>query len=545
MDNMWYPFKKTIEKKIQSDSKAISDFNVQKSVQKIKNQLGYSYNYGSSSAGGKWPYSISGSGAGKVIDHRQLRTNARVAYQESTQAKALVDRSSDTIADVGLMLECTPKFNILGISQEDAEKWGQDIEARFDLWAGSKKQHRAENINWYQSQRLYQIFQHRDNDIFTRLFYSPDRSLLNPLQFSFIDSDQIRGDAFTTTYGYNNYFDGIERDSRGRESAYKIWYQDPKTGEVKSVDIKKTGPKSKRVFMLHGFVPEYANQTRGYSRLGHIIQEFQNITDFTQAQIKKAINQSNITMYVKPSDDAPASNPLESVMTERGAGPAAVQFGSDPVPGPDAVNITSESLCPVDCYSIPEATIDTPGSTAVFNLNSGEDLRPFENKAPVQNYDSFVDAFVSYLSASVGMPVEVLLMKFNQNYSASRGALILYWRVANIWRQEMATDYLNPVVEMWMSEEIGAGRVSAPGWQDPVLKAAWLSCKWIGSPMPNIDPQKTAKADQLYAELGAHDLDRVARNHNGSSGPANRAKLKRQYQELETPPWKKKESTNG
>jgi len=44
-------------------------------------------------------------------------------------------------------------------------------------------------------------------------------------------------------------------------------------------------------------------------------------------------------------------------------------------------------------------------------------------------------------------------------------------------------------------------------------------------------------ADKGYVELGAQTLDMVARDYNGSSGPANRAKLKRQIGQLTVPPW--------
>lgn len=57
--------------------------------------------------------------------------------------------------------------------------------------------------------------------------------------------------------------------------------------------------------------------------------------------------------------------------------------------------------------------------------------------------------------------------------------------------------------------------------------------------MPNIDPDKTASADMKYVEMGAQTLDRVARNTNGSSGKANRAKLAREIAELTAVPWSK------
>ena len=82
-----------------------------------------------------------------------------------------------------------------------------------------------------------------------------------------------------------------------------------------------------------------------------------------------------------------------------------------------------------------------------------------------------------------------------------------------------------------------AGRIMAPGWSDPLLRAAWMCCEWSAQPMPNIDPKSTMEADRGYVELGAQTLDDVARNLNGSSGKANRMKNARQYAELPTPPW--------
>jgi len=186
---------------------------------------------------------------------------------------------------------------------------------------------------------------------------------------------------------------------------------------------------------------------------------------------------------------------------------------------------------------VDEATIGAPGSVGVFNLEGGEDLKPFPDTAPGQEFGRFVDAFTSHLAASMSMPLEVLLMKFEQNYSASRAALIMYWRIAQMWRAEMASDMLNPVVEAWISGEIAANRIAAPGWSDPRMRRAWLNGTWAGVPMPNIDPMKTAKADQLYIEMGAQTLADVAQNLNGSDIEANKSQIARELDGLPLPPW--------
>lgn len=494
--------------------------------------------YGGTSGGAKWAGGLSGSGRGLILDHYTLRVNARTAYHDVPQARALVERFKDTVADIGLRLEATPEILQLGLSPKEGEKWSQNVESKFHLFMSDKKQHRSETLTLYQAQQMYQIFQHRDNDIFIRLYYSPDKNLQSPLQWEFIDPDQIRGDAFTSTFSVNSIHDGIKRDDRGREISYKIWMYNKSTGQYNNAVIKARGPKSKRIFMLHGFSPEYAGQGRGYSRLAFALQEFQNITDFSLAHIKKAIMQSSIVAMMENKDLDP-SNPFEEISTNQGAGPAANQFGSVPNPDSAALNVTENALQPPECYHMPEATLSNPGSTMILNAQRGDTLKVHGNNAPADNFDKFVDAFTSYISAAMSMPIEIVLMKFNSNFSASRGALLLFWRIVLIWRGEMAADFLNQLYEMWMAEEIAVGRIIAPGWSDSRLRAAWLSNGWVGSPAPDIDPSKTAKARKDNLEMGITNLDREARGLNGSDAKTNREKLLRSYEDFPIAPWAK------
>lgn len=487
--------------------------------------------------GQKWPGGLAASGRGMMLDHKTLRLNARTAVHETPQARGIVNRFTDTIVDIGIILNPQPVASILGITPERARDWADEVAQRFNLYFSSKKVSRSETENGYQLQRMACLGQQRDNDYFVRLFYSDRRDLQNPLQLQFIDPDQI-GDGYgwTSTYGEQLRDDGIIRDAQGRETAYKVRVQNM-DGSYRWARIPAVGARSGRRFMIHGFQAEYPGQGRGFPRFAHAIQEFENLTDFTSAQIKKAINQSNITWYVKPSPDNVASNPMENLVSQY-AGPASEAYGSDP-------SGTTSSALPLDelvkYIPLPEATDRVPGSVGLFNLQQGEDAKPFESTAPSDDYDRFVDAFTAHLAASAGMPIEVLLMRFNQNYSASRATLVLFWRIAQIWRSELDADFNNPIYEAWLAGEIAARRIQAPGWSDPILRAAWLNAKWEGAPMPEIDPLKQSKADKNYAEIGAKDLDTIARGVNGSDGRMNRAKLGKQYEELPDAPWAKKE----
>jgi len=492
------------------------------------------------SDGSKWSGGLSNSGRTPILNHTLLRFNARSAYHTSLQARSAIERHTDTVVDTGLRLSPEPAFELLGMTAEAAERWAGQVAAAFHRWAKSKKTTRAEDMNLYQAQRLAGLSQQRDGEYFVRFTYSMRKDLLNPLQLGFIDPIQIRGLGFTNTAGgMPPFLDGIERDAGGRETAYNIHVlRKDYTYEEKV--IPAVGSRSGRRMMVHGYQPEYAGQGRGYSRISHALQEFEKITDFASAELMKAIAQSSLSLYVKPNEKNAASNPLAEISHNQPVGPAGLSAAGAALA--EANNIDPADY--VNYVPIQEATLGVPGGVGVFSLNEGEDLKAFPNTAPVETFENFVNTMAGHISASLSIPLEVVLMRFNQNYSASRAALMLFWRVAQIWRGEMISDLLDPIYENWLAGEIAAGRVSAPGWSDPRLREAWLSNSWIGAPMPNIDPMRTAKADELYIGMGAQDLDRVAQNLNGSDGKTNRAKLARQIPQLTPTPWQKSAGGN-
>jgi capsid protein len=291
---------------------------------------------------------------------------------------------------------------------------------------------------------------------------------------------------------------------------------------------------------------DYAGQLRGISPLSICIHDLENILDFTLAQVEKAKNHSNIAFTVESETEEPAADPLANY-SPKGAGPrelgygiAAKQYGSNPDPDPDALNVTEESLEPV-YTDIPHTSFSKPGSAGIFSLKGKQKLKPFPDTAPSQSFNVFVDGYFAYIAAATGTSIETALMRFNNNYSASRATLILTWRIAEQRRWEMDYYILGPVYEMWLSEEIASGRVSCPGWLDPRLRAAWTAHRYAGLSMPNIDPKKNMEAAMMAAEVGSTTLENMAQEYNDSDAESNRIKLKQELAELReigAMPWK-------
>ena len=493
------------------------------------------YNMGGAGSGGQsgshWPGALDSATGGwnNYISNYETRRRSRSAYIDQPFYKAMITRQADTIIDRGLMLEAVPDAQMLGLSDDQMMEWKSNVERGFHRWAASKQSSRNGLTNFYQIQRLAFLGQMRDGEYFPRFYYNNKKSLQNPLQLGLISPDMIQGYAITSTLGYDySNGDGIDRNAQGEEIAYNI--QVNENGQYVPKRIPSRGAKSGKIFMTHGFRPHFDDQTRGYPEMIEALQWVQKITDLSDAQLQKEIINASIALWVKPSDKEDADNPLDGLNLDSGAG-----FNDFSDVNTKADGETASTDDPADdlCYTDrSDVTFNKPG-IGVFNLKSGQELKTLDYNRKNTEFNVFVDMLMEYLSAASGMPLEVMKMKFGENYSASRASLALFWRVAEQWRMELATDFLNHVYEAWLSGEIASGRVSAPGWSDPRIKASWLQCNWIGSPMIDIDPSKQADAIGKYIDMGLSNREREARKLNGTSFIDNVKRLSKENPALQ------------
>lgn len=471
--------------------------------------------------GEHWSGSLNAIPYTTFLNNYGSRRRARHAVFDQPAANTLVKRRSDIVINTGLTIQPTPDWKIIGINQEDAQEWAKTVEKSFHNWAKSKLVSIDEINNFYQLQRCAFTGQIRDGEYLARFFYSKNKSLQNPLQLQLIDPERLQGAGIVGLVGDNAAYscgDGITRDKNGKEIGYKITTYNHRTQKTEIVDLPARGPKSGRVFVIHGYRQIFPGQGRGLSEIFTSLQWLQKITDLSDAELQKAIVNASIALYVKPSEDGPASNPIPMQRTS--------SFEDEA----EAV-IDETSGCNVDFQNIGNDVFRKPG-VGVFSLNGGEDLKAFEFDRNGTDFATFQNSIIEIIAAEADMPVEVLLMKFSKNYSASRAAIVLAWQIARQWRMEIETDFLNIVYEMWLSGEIAAGRIAAPGWSDPRLKSAWSNVRWIGIPIPSIDPFKEAKATGENIKMGLTTRERAARNLNGSSYDDNVEKLKEENKKM-------------
>ena len=437
------------------------------------------------------------------------RRRSRIAWLESVQARELLQRLVDNVIGPGLKLESTPKWEIIQPSLEiasevlDSQRRAKEreIQIRFDLFMGSKDPDITGRKNGYQLQRLFFLNYLRDGEVFILFRYSPDPRRISPLTVQFIGPDQILNPHDTTMYTAaeargNRIVEGIELDADNNEVAYFIF--DEKVGT--STRVSKYGPKSRRVFMVHALIQEAIGQVRGTPVLSSVVHELQKITDYGVAELESAVVNAMFATWVKPAPDKRASDILRGLTI---ASTSAMQAATAPVPSGADPRVEPPQL----------GMAIQPGLVST-NLGPGEEIVSFDSKRPNVAFGGFVDTIMKAVASSTGQPLEVVEMRFNANYSASRAAMLLAWNVVDTYVDGVASDFLNPLFEQWFTEEIRAGNIKlgdfGGAWDSsPVLRRAWLSCDWIGVPMPAMDPAAEAKADDIRIQGGLTTRERV------------------------------------
>ncbi len=441
--------------------------------------------------------------SGWDLDHAVLRQRSRIAYWDSLQARALIGRLTDNTINTGLKLEAAPIWEICwpDVTEKEQRAWVRNTETRFHLFMSSKDLDATGQRTGYQLQFFDFLNKLKDGETFKLLRYSASKEKQNPLETQFINPDQIQDPLdqpmkLAVKARGNKIVDGIEVNSTGREIAIYVYDEETR----KSTRIMKRGPKSNRIFYLHSPITDSVGQVRGISVLANLVHEFQKITDYTIAELESAIINATIAAWIKPSDQRDSSRALQGIKEKVATTPTT----------PDAPT---------------SGDIKKPG-LLIQTLKAGEELESYDTKRPNVNFDEFLKSWKSSLSASLGLPVEVLDMSFNANYSASRASLLLAWSVFEKDRENYAADDLNPIFEAWMREEIAASRIKAPGWESVVMRRAWLNCSWVGINKPSIDPLKEAKAVNERIAQGLTTRERESKAYNGSEYTENIERLK-------------------
>ena len=446
-----------------------------------------------------------------------LRQRSRMLYMSAPIATAALKRQRTNIVGAGLRLKATIDRETLGMTQEQAEAWQRKVQAEFALWAQRKQSCDATGVNnFYGLQQLVALSWPMSGDVFALIKRTTPTPLMPySLRLHLLEADRVRTPETAQATGVQNnpflvalttarlpngniIYDGVEVDKGGAVVAYHVanTYPNQWDGEMtKFARVEAYGKETGLPNILHIMDTERPEQYRGVPYLAQAIEPLLQMRRYTEAEITAAVVQSFFTAFIKTeagADDMPFNEIGGDGQMEASRDPNEYEMG------PGAMNI----------------------------LEPGEDVTFGSPTHPNTGFDTFMRSLCEQVGSALEIPADLLLMSFNSSYSASRAALLEAWKGFRMRREWLADDFCKPVYEIWLTEAVARGRISAPGFlTDPIIRQAYLGSEWIGPSQGQLDPTKEVAAAVSAIENGLSTREAEAVKLNGSEYTRNVDKL--------------------
>lgn len=443
-----------------------------------------------------------------MIGNDDIRSRARDAVRNQPLAGGLVNTTVMNTVGVGLTLQSRIDRELLNMSDDEADAWQKHVERRWRLWANSKDCDVRRTLNFNGHTQLALRSRCVNGESLTLLPVAELPGLSNPIRLQAVESDRLSNPNMMPDSA--ELSQGIKRDSYGAPSAYMINRVHP--GNIRYADPAKWvwdeysafNPKTGLPNVIHYFSQERADQSRGLSMLGPIMEPLKDIARMSKAELKRAVVSALFTVFVKSTGGATLGNMPFA--------PGATQY-------PGGMSVTSGAG---DKESAATTGNIRLGYGSIIGLDQNQEIQEAKPNLPNPNFDPFFLANVRQIGMQVGIPYEVLIKHYQSSYSAAKAAIEDAFAFFFFMRSQLVENHCLPIYSVWMAQEVAQGTIYAPGFfADPMIRAAWLGCDFIGPNKPILDPVKEVEAAIQRANSGITTLTQETAAANGGDWETN------------------------
>lgn len=433
-----------------------------------------------------------------------LRQRSRDLYMGVPIANGAVKTMRTNVVGRGLHLKPAIDREVLGITAAAAQKLEKQIEREWKLWADSPDCDIERIDNFFELQQLAFLNWLMSGDCLAVLPVKPRINQPYDLRVQLIEADRLSSPDYCDSWD-NKIVGGVEVDKDGEVIAYHISDQHPLSGEVteyKWQRVEAYGARTGRRNVLHIMCRERIGQRRGVPFLAPVIESLKQLGRYTDAELVAAVVSGMFTVFIE-KEEASSDEAIGSMIPEE------EQI--------DAEDETSVEL----------------GPGAVMDLNPGEKIHDSNPGRPNSNFSMFVEAICQQIGASLEIPYELLVKRFNASYTASKGALEEAWKMFRMYRAWLATDFCQPIYEEWFAEAVAKKRIDAPGFfTDPLIKKAYCKAEWNGPAKGMLDPVKEVTAAEKRVANGFSTRSSETMEMTGGDFYTNADQLKSEEKKL-------------
>lgn len=462
------------------------------------------------------------------LDYDLLRVRSWQSQLESDVCKTIIKRYVAWVIGRGLKLQCEPEENVLlseGI-KIDKQKFSDLVEARFNLYKKTKRSDYAEmkSIDKIAATAFKNAIVGGDVLVIQR--FDGENVTVQLIDGVHVQSPMYGSEWYPTALANgSSVINGVEIDEKGKHVAYyvRIYAANKTFLRYDRIEARSRETGLQVAFLIYGS-EHRLNNVRGLPLLAACLETAKKMERYKEATLGSAEEVAKFVYQVVHENFSDGSNPLGDRLAE------ASGFELDK----------------------PEMTRDAAGNKVAaqvaastnkqaINMPIGAELKPVTYQGTL-SFKEFYEVNTDLLCATVGIPPNVAMSKYNDSFSASRAAIKDWEHTLHIERDDFAFQYYDNIYSFWLEIQILQNKIQAPGYlmakktNNSMVLAAYRKTRWVGSQVPHIDPEKEVRAERL--KLGetasAIPLTTVEASTEALNGGESMANMTQYSQELET-----------
>jgi capsid protein len=423
-----------------------------------------------------------------MLDYAALALRSWQAYIESTEAKTIIDKYCTWVIGKGLKLQAEPVQSVIGKTGIDFKKFSKDVESRWQVYANSMM------ADYSGRQTLNQLAK----EAYKNAIVSGDCLVIlryeECLTVQLVDSNHIGSPMLGSEWfpfvmkNGNRIINGVEINEKGEHIAYFVRKPFTSVSPLSTLAWERVPVKTDQgltnAFLLYG--SKFRVDThRGMALLAAVLERLKKMERYEEATLGAAEELSKIAYQIVHQMGSTGENPLAKSIARAHNVDGFVDLPTDDA-GRELANTVAAST-----------------NKTVVNNPVNAEIKPMREAKGQLYFQDFLDKNIDLVCASVEMPPNIAMSKYDSNYSAARAAIKDWEHTLGIKRIEFAVQFYQRIYNVWLEFQIRELEIQAAGYLLAVKKNRWMvleafrTARWIGAPVPNIDPVKEATAERL------------------------------------------------
>ena len=460
------------------------------------------------------------------IDHAALTARAWQLFLESDAVMAIYRKYVKWVVGSGLKLQSEPQTDVLQVDNitVDAEAFNKKIEARWKLYANSKMADYSGMETFNALANTCYLSSIVGGDTLVVLRYEN-----KTIKVQLIDGAHLSG-SFGKPQGDNRIVNGVELNARGQHVAFHVKGKGLTNPERIAA---RDGSGFLRAFLVYGLDYRIDN-VRGMPLIAAVMETAKKLDRYKEATVGSAEERQKIAYFFEHNQHSDGSNPLADLTAS-----VTGSTNNGGVSNGVAVTRQAEALT---------KTVAATTNKATFNMPIGATAKSLESKNELY-FAEFFSVNIGLICATLGIPPEIAMSKYDSNYSASRAAIKDWEHTLNVERKSFADQFYQPVYNFWLYTQLLQNKIEAPGYlraladKNEMILEAYHYARFIGANVPHIDPLKEVAAERAkLGSAGAHlpltTLEAATEALNGGDAVSNMRQYAKEVQdaaELEIP----------